>query len=509
MADIRNLTVLPRPRSAWQAMDAGFTLARAHYVPLVLMWLGFSLPVFILCSLIQLWLGWGYMLFVWWWFKPLYELPMLFFISKAVFSESITVKEAWKLTVSNFWTLFKTYLSVARFSTARAMSFSVVFLEMLPRKQRASRIQTLSAVKTRHYLLMMACLHIEYILAYALITFFGLMFFSSSIGEFDWSTILVTLESPASQKWIVAISITTVVAAGLVAPFYVAGGFLIYINRRMQLEAWDIEHRFRKIKPRAGKTTGLASLVLACALVFSSDPSTAEQRAQSLMTPAAATTSIDAILSDPDFGSTQTQLVPKFKFDNEDDNDDDDDEKFDFSWLERFADSASSLASGFQIILWIAAAIFLGLLLYTLTQFRFKSRTPSALSRQRKTGEDAQSHPLTQDLPSNIVATAERLLELGDRRQALSVLFRGALRSVMDEHELKIASGATEADCQTNVAAVGTKQQSQTFTNLIQVWQKEAYANQPQSEDDIRALITQWKSAFSLRLPTDNGSAVS
>lgn len=443
-------------------------------------------------------------MFFWWWFKPLYELPILYFLSRAVFSESISITQAWKLTFSSFGTMFKTYLTLARLSTARAMTYGVVFLEMLPRKQRSARIQTLSSVKTRHYLLMIVCLHIEYIFAYAIITFFGLMFFSSTIGEIDWSNVLSVLETESAQRWMVAASVTTVIAAGLVAPFYVAGGFLIYINRRMQLEAWDIEHRFRDIKPRAGRSTGLAGIIVLCALLFNTEPSIAEQRAQLLMTPADASTSIKDILSHPDFGSKKTRLVPKIRFDDEEDKDDDEP---DFSWLDRFADSASVLATGFKIFLWIAAVTFVGLLLYTLSRFRFKSSAPGALARHRPDTEDAKSHPLTQDLPRDIVATAERLLAQGDKRQALSVLFRGALRSVMDEHELKIASGATEADCQRNVAAVGSEQQKQTFTNLINVWQKEAYASQPQSEDAIRELITDWKNAFSLRLPTSNGPA--
>jgi hypothetical protein len=29
-------------------------------------------------------------------------------------------------------------------------------------------------------------------------------------------------------------------------PFYVAAGFAMYLNRRVQLEAWDIEQEFRR-----------------------------------------------------------------------------------------------------------------------------------------------------------------------------------------------------------------------------------------------------------------------
>lgn len=505
MADIKNLTVLPRPRSAWQAMDAGFTLARAHYVSLVLMWLGLSAPVFLICFFVQIWLGWGFVLVVWWWCKPLYELPILFYLSKAVFSENLSIKQAWKLTIKHFWALFKTYLTIARLSTRRALSYSVVFLEMLPRKQRSARIQTLTAVKTRHYLLMIVCLHIEYILTYAIIASVALVFFSSSVAEIQWRIFFEAIEDPAVKKWMLSASVTTFISAALVAPFYVSGGFLIYINRRMQLEAWDIEHRFRTIQPRSAKSTALASIILLTITLGASDQTMAQQRSQSIMTPEEAQLAVEEILAHPDFGSTQIKKLPRLK--NRDKKEQEDSGKLELGFLEWLADAANSLATIFKVILWATVAIFLGLLLYTVSKFRRNLRAPSPLTRRHADGEDAQSHPMTQDLPADIVAAAERLLASGERRKALSVLFRGALRSVMNEHELKIASGATETDCQKTVASVASEQQTETFTQLLGVWRKEAYANQPQSEQAIKTLIVDWKAAFALNPTVNSGEA--
>lgn len=505
MSDIRNLTVLPRPRSAWQAMDAGFTLARAHYVQLVLMWLGFSLPIFIACMAVQLWLGWAYTLIVWWWFKPLYELPILFYLSKALFSEECTVTQAWKITLTHFWRLFRSYLTVARLSTSRALSYSVVFLEMLPRKKRANRIQTLCAVQTRHYLLMLACLHIEYILTYAIIAFVALVFFSSSIAEIQLNVLLQTIADPALKMWVLAASITTLISAALVAPFYVAGGFLIYINRRMHLEAWDIEHRFRSIKPRITKNTVLTSLLLVGLMLGNNKPAVAAERAESIMSSSAAASAIAEIMAGEEFGSTKSRTVPTLKKREKEDKEED---KLDLGFFEWFANAAGSFATLFKVLLWTTVAIFIGLLLYTLSRFRRNFSTPSALTRHRSDGEDAQSHPMTQDLPVDIAAKAEQLLANGQRRQALSVLFRGALRSVMNEHELRIASGATETDCQNSVAAVANQIQTQTFSNLLGVWRKEAYASQPQSEESIRLLINDWKSAFDLTSQPNDGTAI-
>jgi hypothetical protein len=36
-------------------------------------------------------------------------------------------------------------------------------------------------------------------------------------------------------------------AALFMEPFYVAAGFAMYLNRRVELEAWDIEQEFRRV----------------------------------------------------------------------------------------------------------------------------------------------------------------------------------------------------------------------------------------------------------------------
>jgi len=42
------------------------------------------------------------------------------------------------------------------------------------------------------------------------------------------------------------IDIAYAVAVAFLEPFYVAAGFGMYINRRVELEAWDIEQEFRR-----------------------------------------------------------------------------------------------------------------------------------------------------------------------------------------------------------------------------------------------------------------------
>jgi hypothetical protein len=51
-----------------------------------------------------------------------------------------------------------------------------------------------------------------------------------------------------SESTFMALPMTTAYAAVVLflEPFYVAAGFAVYLNRRAQLEAWDIEQELRR-----------------------------------------------------------------------------------------------------------------------------------------------------------------------------------------------------------------------------------------------------------------------
>src|SRR6185312_10963416 len=60
--------------------------------------------------------------------------------------------------------------------------------------------------------------------------------------------------------WTLAASTVAYLAMSAIEPLYVACGFALYLNRRTQLEAWDIDLAFRRLRARlqdAGKLLGL------------------------------------------------------------------------------------------------------------------------------------------------------------------------------------------------------------------------------------------------------------
>ena len=80
-----------------------------------------------------------------------------------------------------------------------------------------------------------------------------------------WS--LVTEQPPWWTQ--VAFNVFAWLAMTVVEPFFVGGGFGLYLNRRTQIEAWDVEIAFRKLRARLAATAAPFALVIACLLYTS------------------------------------------------------------------------------------------------------------------------------------------------------------------------------------------------------------------------------------------------
>ena len=71
------------------------------------------------------------------------------------------------------------------------------------------------------------------------------------LAEADIQRILDQATDASSNLVARILSVATYgLASGFVGPFYAAGGFALYLDRRAELEAWDIELALRKMKRR-------------------------------------------------------------------------------------------------------------------------------------------------------------------------------------------------------------------------------------------------------------------
>ncbi len=244
---LSELRLAVRPRNSWEAMDLGLRLAQGEARLLWKAWFCVALPVF--CLVLALVLhsgksGWSLLL---WWLKPLYDYALLIMLSRRVFGETLSLRALLRLLAGSWRQGLFSHLLLRRFSMSRSYLLPVWLLEQLPARERGARIELMR----RHYTgrarwLFTIMLHFELLLAVAALS---LLFWLAPAGQTGMLWDLLVADN--GNRWMAAAQLFSYFAAmSLVEPFYVAAGFCLYLNRRTELEAWDIELAFRHLRER-------------------------------------------------------------------------------------------------------------------------------------------------------------------------------------------------------------------------------------------------------------------
>ena len=148
-------------------------------------------------------------------------------------------------------------------------------------------------------------------------------------------------------------------------------------------------------------------------------------------------------------------------------------------------------------MVYLAAGAILIVVIWALLKF-----TPSKWSFSRRpelTNLDVEHHPLTRSLPQDIAEHALAALNANNPREAISLLYRGALATIMRRHELSIPESATEAECQKLVDQCNNPPQTLKFNQITNKWSQTAYANHIPTHAETLELIELWKAEFSHR----------
>lgn len=238
---IDSLALQMRPRAAHEAADLGVRLcqqtARAVYPCYLLA----AAPVgLIALSLFEVapWLP----ILVLWWAKPWLDRTVLFVLARAAFGQSTTVGDLWREQRTVWWRQFIITWTWRRLSPWRSFTQPVYQLEGLPFFQLRGRIVQLRRRYTGAAFVMTKAFYwAETGLVLALISL--VYWFAPAEQNFDLSEMFTEAGSQTAQ---LAASISYFLAVLFLEPFYVAAGFGMYLNRRAELEAWDIEQEFRR-----------------------------------------------------------------------------------------------------------------------------------------------------------------------------------------------------------------------------------------------------------------------
>jgi hypothetical protein len=239
---VESFAIRLRPRANLEAVDLGVRLCQSTagsvyrcYIAVALPWIAIALATVEFASWLPSVLVWLA--------KPWFDRTILFVLSRAAFGEPTTLRDVWREQKQVWWSqLFRT-LIWQRLSMWRSLTQPVIQLEGLRGAALRERIKTIRAGKSRSATYMTGAFSsVENLLWFALIS---LAFWFAPPGHEP--NVLGFLYQTDEPLWMSAVFAATYSAIVLfVEPFYVASGFALYLNRRVELEAWDIEQEFRR-----------------------------------------------------------------------------------------------------------------------------------------------------------------------------------------------------------------------------------------------------------------------
>lgn len=493
--DLSKISVQVRPRNPYEAIDLGFVMARQWYLPLILLWLLPALPVMAVSYVVFMQQPLWALLLVWW-LKPLLEAIQLRFISEKLFDDSVhwrqTLRDARHIALHQWFAKLVTQ----RLAFARSFNMPVGELEQLTGKRRQQRLDTLHRGAGSSGLWLTFAGHsIETILVFAVFSTAWMFIPMEMDIDFELDMLF------SSPLLFPTITIAGFIAMTLAAPFYVCAGFMLYINRRTWLEAWDIELTFRQLSndyAKPIKTMGMLALLLSISGLL-----TLPQPAQAELSREESQQRIIEILEADAFHEIKEE--ERWRWIDKPEPE----EVEDGNWLTRFGEwivdklkgldgigDAGSVVdpiiSGLEILLW---AVVIAIIAYLIYRFR-GVRAP-----ELKLGKGSRAPPpshlfgleLNQDsLPEDIIAAAQSLWQQQQFRQALSLLYRAALTYLVHERHLPLNSSHTEQECLRLCLLHEPTQRGQVFQSLTQHWIKLAYAHQPLTDQEFLSLCESW-----------------
>lgn len=231
-----------RRRAKMEAADLGVRLCQASARSVFSCYLIVAVPVMLL-SLATFELAYWAPTLVLWWMKPWLDRTVLFVLSRAAFGQKTTTRDLWNSQRAVWWKQLLTTLTWRRLSPWRSLTQPVYQLEGLSGwKLRKRSVQIRTGHRDTAVLITAALSFAEMALCSALLSL--VFWFIPGDVQFDWAGLFAE-DDPSHQISLVYYAAYALVVAFL-EPFYVAAGFALYLNRRVELEAWDVEQELRR-----------------------------------------------------------------------------------------------------------------------------------------------------------------------------------------------------------------------------------------------------------------------
>jgi hypothetical protein len=232
--------VVWRPRTTWEGCDLGVRLLQSWLRPVFLCYLAVAVPLFCVFAATGAAVSWMPALLIWL-SKPWLDRTILFVLSRALFGRPTSPLDVWRARADVWWHQLAASLTLRRLTASRSFTQPIVQLEGLRGSELRRRISLLAA---RRRGVARAATQAFATAEFAL--FASMLFLQVWLAPHTdanpWSD-LQSLGRPG-HVWVSTVEYAAVV--WFLEPFYVAAGFGMYLNRRVELEAWDIEQEFRR-----------------------------------------------------------------------------------------------------------------------------------------------------------------------------------------------------------------------------------------------------------------------
>lgn len=558
------LTVELRPRSSWEAMELGTALVRRHARAIWVPWLIVTGTVFALLNLAawaigQIWIA----LVLMWWLRPVFDRIPVYVLSRAVFGSVPGVAETLRAQLHWGWRPMLGHLTWRRFSPMRATMLPVDLLEGANPALIAARRRVIGGgLGGPAMLLTLVCLH--FLVALQLSLILGVLLFVPNEHVPDAMRSTWQMLEKDTPDWLqLLLHAADWLAVAFLEPFYVGAGFGLYLNRRTQLEAWDLEIVFRRLRRRLERALGGAAAVLLAFVLLAPGTGVAQDGG----VPAAKTGEAPQKDADgvapkaPDKHETGKPHAPAGKGKDAGTAKDDAVEKdqadepahlptrtlpeifgeeavdptaFEKAAAEAYRDPdlrpkrevgswkqrnpkeekpeeptegdpaflrAISNAIGFLVenALWLLVGALVLALILTARKWLPWLRGIAAVPEPEPTPTVSLSLEEAEPLPPDIARVVRELWAAGQPRRALALLYRASVEAMVARVGAHPPPGATEADCLRLSRRLPEAEDRSAFQDAVRVWQYAAYAHTLPEAADFDGLVVRLAQRFGWR----------
>ncbi|WP_077339900.1 hypothetical protein [Pseudocolwellia agarivorans] len=495
--DITKLFFNARQRNAWQVFDLTQLVVKHHFIQLMLIVVCVYLPIAILFSVI---FSVSTASFIIWWLKPILERPLLDFLAKRSFyqptstwSSILSIK---KLKVIDIISM----LTIRRLSPYRSYLASIEQLELLQgseRKKRKNILLNRNDHKQMFWLIF--CVHIELIIATLLmVVVYNFIPQGVSIDDqfFTSGTALYQLELLYSCCYIAAVMLLT--------PYYVTGGFLGYLNSRIDMEGWDLELTFKGIAARFRQI----AVVLVIGILSFSLP-TPPLSAQEVTTEQTDKEKAEGIDEEAPLNARniqirkevvdiyeQHQLIEKTNIwkpvvDPEE-------SKFDFEWLKSFFSGLSVISNVIAYLIWLLVATLIVWIAYKLYSsggfkwLKFSAGNTKAIEGTVDLPTFLSSIDNSEG-PKDLLKAAQQANNKQAYRTALMYLLKYSFIYAQNFSNVLITKSMSEKECEIALLKALPQLLHKNYQQLFHLWIQQAWAHKDVNQQQVDDVISAFK----------------